>query len=106
MPGKNCCLPGCCVSETPKYDGIKLYRITTRKDSFYSKWREDILAVVKRYRVFDGVFLRRIQNGRAFICDRHYNKEKDFEKTSEFFSEFCLFSSVSDFWRTNVLGFT
>ena len=81
MPGKNCYITGCPVSQTEKYKGIILYRITTRKDLFYSKWRENILAVIKRYRKFDDVFERRIQNGRAFICDRHY-KEDDFEKTS------------------------
>ena len=80
MPGENC-LPACPVSQSEKYKGIVLYRITTRKDPFYSNWRENILAVVKRYRVFDSVFERRVRNGRAFICARHY-KEDDFEKTS------------------------
>ena len=81
MPGKNCCIPGCGVSETPKYEGIKLHTITTRKCEFYSQWRENILAVVKRYRVFDDIFVRRIKKGRAFLCDRHY-KPEDYEKLS------------------------
>ena len=81
MPGKNICFSGCPVSQTEKYNGIILHRITIRKDSFYSKWREDILAVIKRYRVFDDVFERRTQNGRAFICNRHYKLE-DFERAS------------------------
>lgn len=83
MPGKNCCIPGCTVSETEKHKGIKLYTITTRNNQFYSKWRDDILAVVKRYRVFDAVFLRRIKNGRAFLCDLHY-KPEDYETLSKY----------------------
>lgn len=82
MPGKNCCMPQCTVSQTPKHEGIKLYRVTTRKDEFYSNWRKEILAVVGRYRVMDQIFKARIANGRAFICQKHY-AEADFELTSK-----------------------
>jgi len=31
MPGRNCCMPQCTVSETQKHVGIKLFQIPTRK---------------------------------------------------------------------------
>ena len=67
MPGRNCCIPQCTVSETKKHEGIKLFQITTRKDEFYSKWRKNILDIIKRFRVFDHVFVIRIEKGRAYI---------------------------------------
>lgn len=83
MPGRNCCMPQCTVSQTSKHLGMKLYQITTRKDEFYSNWKKDILTVVSRYRVIDKIFKARIENGRAFICENHY-AEADFEVTSEY----------------------
>ena len=83
MPGKNCCIPQCTVSQTLKHKGIRLYQVSTRKDEFYTKLRKEILAIISRYRVFDTVFKARVENGRAFICEKHY-KEEDFEKTSKY----------------------
>ena len=37
MPGRNCCLPGCHVSFSPKYNGLKLFQIPTRSCEFYTK---------------------------------------------------------------------
>ena len=82
MPGKNCCMPQCPVSQTPKHEGIKLYQVTTRKDDFYSNWRKEVIAVVGRYRVIDKIFKTRIENGRAFICEKHFTEE-GFELTSK-----------------------
>ena len=84
MPGKNCCMPQCTVSQTSKHSGIKLYQVSTRQNDFYSKWRKETLANVGRYRVIDKIFKARIENGRAFTCARHY-AEADFEVTSELF---------------------
>lgn len=81
MPGKNCCLPHCSTSQTPKHAGIKLFKVSTRKDDFYSNWRSAIISVISRYRVMDKIFKARIENGRAFICERHY-PPTDFEFTS------------------------
>lgn len=83
MPGRNCCLPLCTVSESKKHEGIKLFQISTRKDEFYTEWREGILAVVYRFREPDPVFKARVKNGRAFICERHYSAS-DMELTSKY----------------------
>lgn len=71
------------MSQTPKHDGIKLFRVTVRKDDFYSNWRKETINVVGRYRVLDKTFKERLRKGRAFICERHY-QDTDFEFTSEY----------------------
>jgi len=83
MPGRNCCMPQCTISETQKHVGIKLFQIPTRKNDFYSEWRKETIDVVGKYRVIDGIFQTRIENGRAFICEKHY-AEDDFEFTSRY----------------------
>lgn len=75
-------MPQCTVSETEKNKGIKLYQTSTRKDEFYTQWRNDILAVVYCYREADPVFKARVKNGRAFICEKHYS-ESDMEFTGK-----------------------
>jgi len=41
------------------------------------------LMLLEYYRVIDGIFQTRIENGRAFICEKHY-AENDFEFTSRY----------------------
>ena len=82
MPGRNCCIPHCTVSQTSKHEGIKLFQITTRDNEFYAKWRKETLDIISKFRVFDTIFKARVQNGRAFICEKHF-KDSDFETTSK-----------------------
>ena len=93
MPGKNCCFPQCTVSQTMKHKGIKLFQVSTRNDEFYSNWRERILAIIAPYRVFDQIFKARIENGRAFICAKHYTDD-DFEITSKKIFYFFIYEYI------------
>ena len=88
MPGRNYCIPNCTVSETLKHKGVKLFQISTRDNDFYTKWRKETLDIISKFRVFDAVFKARIKNGRAFVCEKHY-EESDFELTGKLF--FALF---------------
>jgi len=72
MPGKNCCFPQCTVSQTQRHAGIKLFKVTTRKDEFHSNWRKKVINIISRYRVLDKIFYDRLENGRVFICEKHY----------------------------------
>ena len=51
---------------------ISLFKVTKRKGQFYVKWRENIVAVLRKYREFDKEFKKRIESGDIFICERHY----------------------------------
>ena len=76
MTGANCAFPGCHVTRTKKYKGI-------RKDEFYSEWRKSILNVLRKYRSFKQTDLdERVSKGDIYICERHY-VEDDFEFTSK-----------------------
>ena len=63
MPEKNC------VLQTPQHAGIKLFRISTREDKFYSKWRKDMVNVINRYRVIDRQLNERVLAGKVYICE-------------------------------------
>ena len=72
MTGGNCAIPGCATSRRAGYEGISLFKVTKRKGEFYVKWRENIVAVLRKYREFDKEFKKRIESGDIFICERHY----------------------------------
>ena len=55
MPGANCAFPECTVSRTAKYQGIGIFQIPMRDDDFYVSWRNNIVAVLGRYRVVRAV---------------------------------------------------
>ena len=62
MPGGNCCLPQCTVSRTDRHTGIALFKIPTRKDDFYTAWRNKLVAVIRKYRVIENLddFMERV----------------------------------------------
>ena len=41
----NCTCPGCDFARTKRNQGVNTFQIPTRKDEFYSEWRENILNV-------------------------------------------------------------
>ena len=49
MPGANCAFPGCGMSR--KQEGVGIFKIPTRNDSFYNEWRKNLLEVLIKYRV-------------------------------------------------------
>ena len=48
---------------------------------FHVKWRNNIAAVLGRYRVMDKAVRERILTGKIYICERHF-KTEDIEFTS------------------------
>ena len=64
MPGANCAFPECTVSRKPKYQGIGIFQIPVRDDDFHVNWRNNIVAVLGRYRVTDKTVRERILTGK------------------------------------------
>ena len=82
MPGANCVFPQCGTNRREKYDGIGIFRISQRKSPFYSAWREDVISIIKKYRVVDENLKRQIEFWNISICEKHYIQE-DIEFTSK-----------------------
>ena len=81
MPGANCAFPSCGVSR--RHSGVGIFQIPKRNDTFHMEWRENLLAVLKKYRVVDKVFKERMSSGNVYICEKHF-VAKDIEFTSEY----------------------
>ena len=82
MPGANCVFPNCGTNRREKYDGVGIFRISQRKSPLYSAWREEVISIIKKYRVVDETFKRQIEAWNISICERHY-KQDDIEFTSK-----------------------
>ena len=85
MPGANCAFPGCGVSRN--YKGVGIFKIPNRNDSFYNELRKNLLDVLLKYRVADKNFKKRIDEGKVYLCERHF-VDQDIERTSKS----CLFT--------------
>ena len=81
MPGASCAFPGCGMSR--KQEGVGIFKIPTRNDSFYNEWRKNLLDVLIKYRVVDKCFKKLISEGKVYLCERHFI-EQDIERTSKF----------------------
>ena len=87
MPGGNSCVfPQCTVLQSKKYEGISLFKLPQKKCDLI--WKSEIVTILKKYRVLDQSLKNRIDNGKVFVCERHY-EESDIEYTSKL----VLFSS-------------
>eukprot|EP00794_Sanderia_malayensis_P002689 gene2689-3111_t len=53
MLGCNCSLPGCGTSRRQTYSGIAIFKIPQRKSQDFVDWKNQILDILKRYRVVD-----------------------------------------------------
>ena len=62
MPGANCAFPGCGMS---RKQGVGIFKIPTRNDSFYNGWQKNLLDVLIKYRVVDKCFKKRINEGKV-----------------------------------------
>ncbi|CAB4011433.1 PREDICTED: uncharacterized protein LOC105844711 [Paramuricea clavata] len=82
MPGANCVFSNCGTNRREKYDGVGIFRISQRKSPLYSAWREDVISIIKKYRMDDETFKRQIEACNISICERHY-KQDDIEFTSK-----------------------
>ena len=87
-PSKICCIPGCHSTEvTPS---VTMYKVPSGKlNSRYGKyldgekWSTDFFEVILKFRnPKENNFFQRLQNGKAFICNLHFN-ENDIVKTNQ-----------------------
>lgn len=84
----NCVLPMCGVQRIPKYAGIGIFKVTTRKGEFYEDWRQKLINVILKYRVMSEKDLRtRIFGTGIYICERHF-LPKEIECTSKYYSTY------------------
>ena len=82
MPGGNSCVfPQCTVSQSKKYKGISLFKLPSR--SCDREWKKDVVSQIKKYRVIDQALGERIESGKVFICENHYQCS-DIEITSTY----------------------
>ena len=73
MPGANCSFTQCTASRYHKHPGVHLFAITARKNEAYTKWRNDTIEVIRKYRKdLDAEFVAKAKEGKKWICDRHY----------------------------------
>ena len=72
-----CAFPHCHVSRTPKYAGISLFQFPTRKDEFYTSWRQNLLGVLLKYRVLDSETIKKVMDGKTkmYFCERHFQED-------------------------------
>ena len=76
----NCAFPECTVSRTAKYQGTGIFQISMRDDDFYVNWKNNIVAVLGRYRVTNKAVREHILTGKIYICEQHF-KTKGIEFT-------------------------
>ena len=79
MSGRNCCFNQCTQSDyKPKLkvkEDWKLYTVTTRKDSFNTEWRNELVNIIKKYRELDKTFYERLSKGKIWICGKHFSED-------------------------------
>ena len=82
MSGTNCAFPECTVSRTGKYQSIEIFKISISDDDFHVNSRNNILAILGRYRVMDKAVREGILTGKIYIWERHLKTEDiEFEST-------------------------
>ena len=72
MPGRNCSLPGCTVSDIDKHKDIGMFKIPTKTDAFYSSWRKELSDLLAKYRPMDNFLKKRIAAGNVYFCEKHF----------------------------------
>ena len=60
----NCAFPECTVSRTAKYQGTGIFQNSMRDDDFYVNWKNNIVAVLRRYRVMNKAVREHILTGK------------------------------------------
>ena len=75
MPGRNRSIPLCFSSDDAVYKeaGISFLTIPTLKRDDYIEWKAELVNVLKKYRVLGPTEYQRIENGKMYICTRHFS---------------------------------
>ena len=77
MPRENCSIVGCSTSRKRK--GISISKIPKAKSGVpeHMKWSEDLINVITRNRVIDGILKRKInESNRPHIREKYFKKEE------------------------------
>ena len=70
-----CSIAGCSVKSGK---GKSLFQIPTKDPGVFKQWKDFILLD----RVLDPVLARQLETGEVRLCERHFNPEVMWEKTS------------------------
>ena len=94
MPGRNCCIPRCFPSDDSSYKeaGTSFMTIPALKRDDYVAWKNELFKILKKYRVLHRDDYHRIENGRMYVCTRHF-LDKDVYVTGKLFSKLAYILS-------------
>ena len=72
MPGENCAIVEC--STNRRHKDISLFKLPTAKpnDETTMSWSKAMLNVISRETVVDSDFGPQINNGKVYVCERHF----------------------------------
>ena len=86
MPGRNCCISQCFSSDNAFYKeaGASFMTIPTLKRDDYVAWKNELVKILEKYRVMYREDYHRIENGRMYVCTRHF-LDKDVYVTGKLF---------------------
>ena len=81
MGGANCSVAGCTVAR--QLNGPSIFKVTTGKDEFNTKWREKLVHIIIKDRTIDKDLAIQIENNTLHICERHF-EETDINRGTSF----------------------
>jgi len=64
-----------------KSKGVYFFKLPSRKDEFYQKWKKELVSLLSKYRIIDNILKERIKVGNVYFCEKHFSPE-DMEFTS------------------------
>ena len=85
-----------------KHQRVGIFKIPTRNDSFYNEWRNNLVDVLIKYRVVDKWLKKRINEGKVYLCERHFI-EQDIERTSKFVFVYLFFTNLDKLRKLSLL---
>ena len=88
MPGENCAIIGCGICRNQKDYG--LFKIPPPSKP---EWRQRYLDQILKGRVMDAKFQAKIDSGRVWVCEKHYEPD-DIYRCKYNDNDFSTFSSV------------
>ena len=69
-------MPECGTTRRKTFKNVGIFKLPSRKNAEWRKWREEILNVILKYRVADKHFKEQLEKDRVHICERHFKPEE------------------------------
>ena len=69
------------VQGIKKYQGVRIFTVTTRKSDFFCRWKKALVDDLCRYRVIEHSLKHKILDGEEFIYSGRYFVDEDIERT-------------------------